>query len=147
MTFKSSIFAATCALALVAASAAPSLAATENVSASLTPSAEVPPAKDAHGKGELTGTYDPATKKLEFTATYSGLTGPAIAAHLHAPAPTGKDAGIEIPIKGSLESPIKGDFTLTEEQAKNLTDGMTYFNIHTQENAKGELRGQMLLVK
>ena len=147
MTFKTVTFAAIGALALGAASAGPSLAASEKISASLTPSAEVPAPKDAHGKGELTGTYDPATKKLEFTATFGGLTGPATMSHLHAPAPTGQSAGVEIPVSGPTESPIKGDFTLNDVQAKNLADGMTYFNVHTKENPKGELRGQILMVK
>ncbi len=148
MSVKTITLAAIGALALGVAATGPSSAAEEKVSASLTPSAEVPPpSANAHGKGELTGTYDPATKKLEFTATYSGLTGPATMAHLHAPAPTGKAAGVEIPIAGPVESPIKGDLTLTDAQAKNLTDGMTYFNIHTKENPKGELRGQILMVK
>ena len=147
MTFKTVTFAAVGALALSAASTVPSFAEAMKVSASLTPSAEVPAPTDAHGTGELTGTYDPATKKLDFTATYKGLTGPATMAHLHAPAPTGKAAGVEIPIQGAVESPIKGDYTLTDDQAKNLTDGMTYFNVHTKANPKGELRGQILMVK
>ena len=147
MTIRTPILTAICALALSAACAAPAFAAPEKVTASLTPSAEVPSPKDAHGKGELTGTYDPDTKKLEFTVTYSGLTGPATMAHLHAPAPTGKAADVEIPVKGSVESPIQGDYTLSDAQAKNLADGMTYFNVHTKTNPKGELRGQMLMVK
>ena len=144
MTFKSVTLAAAGALALGAASIMPGAAAPMTISASLTPSAEVPAPKDAHGKGELTGTYDPATKTLTFSVTYSGLTGPATMAHLHAPAPTGKSADVEIPVKGAVESPIKGEYTLTDVQAKNLTDGMTYFNVHTKENPKGELRGQIL---
>lgn len=44
-------------------------------------------------------------------------------------------------------SPIKGEVTLNETDAKNLTDGMTYFNIHTQKNPKGELRGQVMVGK
>ena len=95
----------------------------------------------------LEGTYDPATKKLTWDVTYSGLTGPATMAHFHAPAPVGKPAGVEIPIKGTVASPIKGEMTLTEVEAKNLTDGMTYFNVHTQKNPKGELRGQVMLQK
>ena len=146
MTFKTVTLATVGALALCAAATSPSFAADMKVTASLTPSSEVPPAK-SQAKGELTGTYDPSTKKLEFTATYSGLTGSPTMAHLHAPAPTGKNSGIEIPIKGALESPIKGDYTLTDDEAKNLTDGQTYFNIHTEKNPGGELRGQMLTVK
>ncbi len=146
MNLKTISVVAAGAIAICAASAAPSYAEAMKVSASLTPSSEVPPAK-SEAKGDLMGTYDPSTKRLEFTATYSGLTGTATMAHLHAPAPTGKDAPIEIPIKGSVASPIKGDYTLTDAQAKNLADGDTYFNVHTKENPGGEIRGQMLMAK
>ena len=119
-----------------------SLAAPMALKADLASSAETPP-NDSKATGSLTGTFDPDTKILTWSVIYSGLTGAATAAHFHAPAPVGKAAGVEVPIKGELASPIKGTATLTEEQAKNLTDGMTYFNIHTAANKGGEIRGQV----
>lgn len=127
---------------LLLSTASLALAAPQSIKANLTGTAETPP-NDSKGSGSLTGTYDPETHKLTYEVTYSGLTGPAVAAHFHAPAPVGKPAGIEVPVKGSVESPIKGEATLTDAQAKNLTDGMTYFNIHTAKNRAGELRGQV----
>lgn len=121
-------------------------AATEKVTATMSNEVEVPKAT-SKGMGQFVGTYDPSSRKLTYTVNYENLTGPATAAHFHAPAPKGKDAGVEIPVKGSVESPIRGDLTLTPEQAKNLTDGMTYFNIHTEKNPKGELRGQLQVEK
>jgi len=103
---------------------------------------ETPPS-DSKGAGSVEATYDQATNKLEWTIEYSGLTGPAIAAHFHGPAPARKAAPIEVPIVGSLASPIKGSATLTDAQAKDLTDGMMYFNIHTEAHKPGEIRGQM----
>lgn len=123
--------------------AGPLLAAPMKVSTNLTASSEVPPTK-SDGTGSLSGTFDPTTRKLSYTVTYKGLTGPATMAHFHGPAPTGQNAGVEVPIKGALESPIHGDVTLTPEQAKDLTGGMMYFNIHTGANPKGEVRGQVL---
>ena len=38
---------------------------------------------------------------------------------------------------------MKGSATLTAEQAKDLTTGMMYFNIHTAEHKPGEIRGQL----
>lgn len=134
------------ALALLSAPLAVARAATENVKAELTSSAETP-ANDSKGTGTLTGTYDPASRKLTYDITYTGLTGPATMAHFHAPAPMGKPAGVEVPIKGSVASPIKGEVTLSDAQAKNLTDGMTYFNVHTAKNPKGEIRGQIMVAK
>ncbi len=127
--------------AYIAAQAAPM-----NIKAELTSSAETPP-NSSKGSGTLSGSYDPSSKMLTYSVDYSGLTGPATAAHFHAPAPVGKASGVEIPIKGAVTSPIKGEATLTEEQAKNLTDGMTYFNVHTAANKGGEIRGQVMVAK
>ncbi len=122
------------------------LAAPMNIKGELTSSAETPP-NSSKGTGTLVGNYDPATRKLTYSVDYAGLTGPATAAHFHAPAPVGKAAGVEIPVKGEVASPIKGEATLTDEQAKNLTDGMTYFNIHTAANKGGEIRGQVMVAQ
>ena len=108
------------------------------------PSTEVPPVTNSKAMGELAATYDTATKVLTYTATYSGLTGPATMAHFHGPAPVGKNAGVMVPITGDLASPIKGTATLTDEQAKALTGGDMYFNIHTAANKAGEMRGQVV---
>ena len=50
-----------------------------------------------------------------------------------------------VPITGSLDSPIKGSAKLTDEQAKALTDGMMYFNVHTAAHKGGEIRGQLMM--
>ena len=121
-------------------------AASETVKAELSAASETPP-NDSKGTGTLTGTYDPETRKLVYTVTFDGLTGAATMAHFHAPAPVGKAAPVEVPIKGEVSSPIKGDVMLTEVQARNLNDGMTYFNVHTAKNKAGEIRGQVMIVK
>ena len=110
--------------------------------ATLTAAAETPPTTST-GTGTLTATFDTDSKKLEWTVDYSGLTGPAIAAHFHGPAPVGKAAPIEVPLQPPLDSPMKGSATLTDAEAKDLMDGMMYFNIHTAANKPGEIRGQM----
>ncbi len=146
MTFKTFAMIAACTSTLLTAGVSTGLAAPTNVSANLAATAETPP-NSSKGTGTLTGTYDPATKTLTYSVSYADLTGPASAAHFHAPAPAGKAAGIEIPISGSLASPIKGQVTLTDAQAANLADGMTYFNIHTAANKAGEIRGQVSIAK
>jgi hypothetical protein len=128
------------ALAVFAAS--PAFAEMTHYKANLTGAAETPP-NDSKGTGKVDATYDSGAKMLNWTIDYSGLTGPAVAAHFHGPAPAGKAAGIEVPLTGSLDSPIKGSAALTDAQAKELMDGMMYFNIHTAEHKGGELRGQM----
>ena len=76
--------------------------------------------------------------------TYSGLSGAATAAHFHGPAAAGANAGPIVPISGSLASPITGNATLTDAQATDLAAGKLYFNIHTDANKGGEIRGQMM---
>ena len=76
-------------------------------------------------------------------STIPASRGPRIAAHFHGPAAPGRAAPIEVPLTGSLDSPIKGSATLTDAQAKDLTSGMMYFNIHTAAHKPGEIRGQM----
>ena len=102
---------------------------------------EVPPVESA-GTGTADVTYDDATKMLTWTVEFSGLTGPATAAHFHGPAKEGENAGVAIPIEG-MESPMKGSATLTDEQAQQLADGLLYVNVHTAANPKGEIRGQV----
>jgi len=96
------------------------------------------------GKGAATATLDTATKTLTWDVEYSGLSGPATAAHIHGPADPGKDAGVVVPFTGSLASPIKGSATLTDAQIGQLESGKWYINIHTAANKGGEIRGQLV---
>ena len=129
------------ALALVSLAAH---AATIHLSADLKASTEVPP-KDSAGTGTLTATLNTETNEFKYHVEFSGLSGPAVAAHFHGPAAAGSNAKPQVPIKASpITSPIDGTATLTPEQAKDLVAGMWYFNIHTAANPGGEIRGQIL---
>ena len=127
------------ALTLVSASA---FAETVTYKAALKSSTEVPPTTSM-GTGTVDATYDTVTKKITFTVTYSGLTGPATAAHFHNPATVTENAPATVPLSGALASPIKGEATLTDAQAADLAAGKMYFNIHTAANPGGEIRGQV----
>jgi len=119
------------------------LAETVAFKAELKASNEVP-AVESKGSGTLSATYDTASKSLNYTANYSGLTGDATAAHFHGPAVAGQNAGVVVPVTGSAASPIKGSATLTDAQAADLTAGRWYVNIHTAANKGGEIRGQVV---
>jgi len=139
---RSGLAALACTLALALAS--PSMAAMVNLKADLKASNEVPPGSGA-GKGEVTATYDTASKKLSWKGSYSGLSGPATAAHFHT-GEAGKNGGIAVPIfaGAAAKSPFEGSATLTDAQAADLMAGKLYVNIHTAANKAGEIRGQVL---
>ena len=110
--------------------------------AALTTGAEVPP-KTTDGKGTLDATLDTTTKVLTYDLTFSGLTGPATAAHLHGPAAPGVNAGVLVPFPAPITSPVHGTATLTDGQVTDLMDGKMYANVHTAANPGGEIRGQV----
>jgi hypothetical protein len=108
--------------------------------------AELAPAPGvaSSGKGTAAASLDTNTKTLTWTVDYSGLSGPATAAHIHGPADPGANAGIVVPFTGNLASPIKGSATLTDAQIAQLEAGKWYVNIHTEANKPGEIRGQLV---
>jgi hypothetical protein len=134
------IMLATLALGTAIAFAGPAFA--EKMKATLDGASEVP-ANTSAGKGAADIDYDAATKKLSWKLTYSGLTGPATAAHFHGPAEAGKNAGVVVAIPGAALSPAEGSATLTDAQAADLMAGKYYVNIHTAANPGGEIRGQV----
>jgi len=125
------------------------LAAAVSIHVPLTGSQSVPPVETT-GKGMADLTYDPETRVVTWTITYSGLSGPATMAHFHGPAGKGENAGVQIWLskQGSpAENPIKAQATLTAEQAKDFSAGKWYVNVHTQAHPAGEIRGQVVLPK
>jgi hypothetical protein len=129
-------------LAVGAAVAFAGPACAEKMKATLDSKSEVPPNTSA-GKGTADIDYDAATKKLTWKLTYSGLTGPATAAHFHGPAEAGKNAGVAVAIPNATSSPAEGSATLTDAQAADLMAGKYYVNVHTAANPNGEIRGQV----
>jgi hypothetical protein len=112
----------------------------------LTGAEQVPPV-ETPAKGSAAVTYDPATRVVTWTITYTGLSAPATMAHFHGPAEKGKSGPVVIWLstKGSpAESPFKGEATLTPEQAQQFTAGEWYINVHTQAHPGGEIRGQVV---
>ena len=122
--------------------ASPAFAETVKLKAALDGAQQNPPVT-TKGKGTAALTFDTTSKKLSWTVKYSGLSGPATAGHIHGPAAIGENAGVVIPFKGKLKSPVKGSETLTDAQATDLLAGKYYVNIHTAANKDGEIRGQI----
>lgn len=111
----------------------------------LTGTQEVPPTA-SRGTGVMTAKLYPDTRSLDYKVEYSGLTGPATAAHIHGPAATGANAPVAVPF-ASAATPISGASILTQEQVDALVAGKTYVNVHTAANPGGEIRGQIARVQ
>src|ERR1700759_2803022 len=102
------------------------------------------PANTSAGKGTAEIDYDAATKKMTYKLTYSGLSGPATAAHFHGAAEAGKNAGVEVPIPNAGTRPGEGSPPLPGAQAPDLPRGKLYVNVHHAANPGGEIRGQVI---
>jgi len=118
-----------------------SQAASEAFKATLTTGAEVPPVTGS-GTGTATVALDTANKMITYNVTYSGLTGPAAAAHIHCGAAAGANAGVAIKFDNPA-SPISGTATMTDANIADLEAGKCYVNVHTDANKGGEIRGQL----
>jgi hypothetical protein len=123
------------------------LAAPLSFKVPLSSAQQVPPVQTA-GSGTVDLTYDPSTRVISWSITYSGLSSRVTMAHFHGPAGPGKNADVAVWLtkQGSpVESPIKGEATLTPDEAQQLMAGEWYVNVHTQEHPAGEIRGQVVV--
>jgi hypothetical protein len=137
--FRTSILAAVFTVGCLSAASAAMI----QYQATMSPKSEVPPTASS-GSGDVVATLDTSTKKLSYTMTYYGLTGPATAAHFHGPAAAGVNAGVAVPIGPNPANPTTASVTLTDAQMKDLEAGKWYANVHTAANKDGEIRGQMM---
>ena len=111
--------------------------------ANLSAAQEVPMNSSA-ATGSAEVQFNENTNKLTWKITYSGLTGPATAGHIHGPAPAGQNAGVVIPFPGNvIAQPVMGETTITPGQYADLAAGLHYVNIHTANFPGGEIRGQL----
>ena len=134
------IFALAGALCLLAAGAAD--ARVVHFMAMLKGADEVPP-NATTGTGMVDASLDTDAKTFHYAASYSGLTGPAVAAHFHGPAMAGMNAPPMVPMT-TLVSPITGTAPLSDGQIADLLAGKWYFNVHTAAHPGGEIRGQLI---
>ena len=118
------------------------------IQATLTGGGEVPP-NDSPAKGLMQGTFDTDTNTLDWTVTYSGLSGASIGAHFHGPVSylgltPEENAPIQVGTPGSLASPFHGEAKIDATQAQDLKDGRWYFNLHSTKIPGGEIRGPVV---
>jgi hypothetical protein len=101
------------------------------------------PAANTRATGTAEVQLNTSTNVLSWKVTYTGLSGPATAAHIHGPAGPGANAGVVIPFQNAGASPIVGQTTITPAQFGDLAAGLWYVNVHTAANPGGEIRGQL----
>jgi hypothetical protein len=129
-------------LAFAALSSATTKGNTHTLKATLTAAQEVPKqvVADANAKGLFTGTL--VGTKLKWKLTFSGLTGPATASHIHLGA-MGKSGNVAVPLCAPCKSGMTGTATVSKAVWTQIAKHLTYVNVHTGKNPAGEIRGQL----
>jgi hypothetical protein len=110
--------------------------------ADLSGAQEVPPTP-SHGTGQAEVQFNTHTNVITWKVTYAGLSGPAVAGHIHGPAEAGRNAGVVVPFTNIAAQPVMGQATLNVAQVADLVAGRWYVNIHTPAHPGGEIRGQL----
>ncbi|HVG26415.1 MAG TPA: CHRD domain-containing protein [Acidobacteriaceae bacterium] len=142
------------ALVLFSGAGSKCLADTVTLTAVMTGSQEAPPTPSA-ATGFATVILN--GNLLTVSESFSGLTAPASAAHIHCCAPPGVSAPVVVPFPG-FPTTTSGTYTnsfdlstfafgggLTETTfIAGLESGLAYVNIHDVNFPAGEIRGQLL---
>jgi CHRD domain len=132
-------------VATVGASAAPQ-ANTIQLRTVLDAAQEVPaPTGDVSGaRGAFTATVNKSDSgaSISWELSFSGLTGNAVAAHIHQAA-TGSPGPVVLALCGPCQTPLTGTGNLTEAALAAIEGGNAYVNVHTPTNGPGEIRGQL----
>jgi hypothetical protein len=121
-----------------------------NISATLNGANEKPNPITTNGTGTVTGTYNATTNSLQYSVSWTGLTGTASAGHFHGPASATAVASPIIHfnlVNSGTAGTANGTITLTDAQETDFLGGMWYANVHTATNSGGEIRGQVSAVK
>ncbi len=108
------------------------------------------PVNSSTATGVGTVVLNAAMDQITVDLSYSGLTAPATAAHIHGPAAAGVNANVLFPFTG-VPAATSGTipeqtFAITSTELGYLQNGLLYMNVHDANFPGGEIRGQLLLV-
>ena len=134
------------AFGLVAGASGAGQATAITVATTMSAAQEVPtPTGDV---GSARGTFTASVNAsatggtLAWEMSFSGLTGNAVAAHIHT-AQRGTPGPVSVPLCGPCQSPASGNAEISATVLEALQTGGTYINVHTPTNGPGEIRGQL----
>jgi hypothetical protein len=115
----------------------------------LTGLGEFPP-NGSPATGFGTVVLNAAQTQITVDESWSGLTAPATASHIHGPGGVGTNAPVLFPFSG-VPAATSGaipeqTFAITPTQVSYLFSGYLYMNVHDANFPGGEIRGQLELV-
>lgn len=138
---KTSLFLGT-ALAAVLVTGMASAAKTTYIAADMTGAKEKPAAVNSAVTGEARMTFDDETKKLCGRITITPKTFVATASHIHEG--DANTAGKPVIVFDGFTGELKINKTLTDDEVKALEGKDLYVNVHSETNAGGEVRDQLV---
>jgi hypothetical protein len=92
--------------------------------------------------GRFTATLNSTGTSLTWRLTFTHLSGPATAAHIH-PGARGVNGAPLITLCTPCTSPVTGTTPVTAANVAAMKARRTYVNVHTAANPGGEIRGQI----
>ncbi len=120
---------------------------TYSFKATLNSGQEVPHPKapaGAAGTFVAKSTESGSTVSFHWVLKFHGLSGKAMAAHVHL-GKKGKSGAVLVPLCGPCRNGQSGTVKIKSSVEDSLEKGLTYVNVHTAKNPAGEIRGQVKL--
>ena len=120
---------------------------TYSFKATLTAGQEVPkPTAPEMAAGTFTAksTESGSTTTFHWVLRFHGLSGKAMAAHVHM-GKKGTAGAVVVPLCGPCKNGQSGTVKIKSSVETALEKGTTYVNVHTAKNPNGEIRGQIKL--
>jgi hypothetical protein len=111
------------------------------------------PANASPGTGTATASFNLGTNLFVFNDSWSGLSAPQTASHIHTPGAPGVNGPVVFPfgaaegfVPGGTSGSVSFSTILTATQITQLLGGLFYVNVHTTAFPGGEIRGQITAI-